>query len=213
MEQRSKVWEDEASFDKSPRNSFFFILFNKYFKGLEQSSTNLLRTPCCKFFWWSPFYSYLTKYYQFHKYRMITNAQEESLVNGKQIMLCAMNFSQARSRNFGKNIDSMNVFVWGLAYHDVYMCRQRLTPFQCSAKFQSTMSSSHYWQIMSCFLITWKVWVANYYVLFLDDIILWAHCYEHKIWVTNYLFVLMIWHICVANYVLFLEDIKVREVN
>jgi hypothetical protein len=33
MEQRSKAWEDEASFDKSPRNTFSFNLFNKYFKG------------------------------------------------------------------------------------------------------------------------------------------------------------------------------------
>lgn len=45
------------------------------------------------------------------------------------------------------------------------------------------------------------------------DIILWAHFYEHKVWVTNYLFFLMIWQICVANYVLILDDVKVREVN
>jgi hypothetical protein len=32
-EQRSKAWEDEASFDKSSRNTFSFNLFNKYFKG------------------------------------------------------------------------------------------------------------------------------------------------------------------------------------
>ncbi len=106
---------------------------------LHQSFNNTL----LHFFWWSPFYSYLTKYCQFHKYRMIINAQEEPLVNGKQVILCAMNFSWARSPDFGKNIDSMNVFLWGLAYHDVYMCRQHLTPFQCNAEFQSTMSSSH----------------------------------------------------------------------
>jgi hypothetical protein len=29
---------------------------------------------------------------------MITNAQEEPLVNGKQVILCTMNFSQARSK-------------------------------------------------------------------------------------------------------------------
>jgi hypothetical protein len=51
------------------------------------------------------------------------------------------------------------------------------------------------------------------YVFFFYDIILWAHCYEHKVWVTNYLFFLMIWYICVANYVLFLDDVQVREVK
>jgi hypothetical protein len=35
MEQRSKAWEDEASFDKSPRNSFSSNLLSKYFKELE----------------------------------------------------------------------------------------------------------------------------------------------------------------------------------
>jgi len=52
MEQRSKAWEDEASFDKSPRNTFSFNLFNKYFKGLEHHLPPpiFLRTPCCNFF-------------------------------------------------------------------------------------------------------------------------------------------------------------------